>query len=713
MAETKQSMPFYYSFLLPIIVIATVATAAAASNITTLPGCPAKCGDITVPYPFGIGAGCALESFQLICNGTRLFISNYEIDSISLDPPEVTIQLNASWKCYNATGDVIDQRAPYFATGPGNPYRLSTRNTFAAIGCNTFAAFFDPQGYYASGCVSLCRRESVVVDGACYGVGCCRSPVPKDVWYYEPYSDDRFNKSLVVDFSPCSYWFLIDNDKFQFRAAEARMSDMGGFTTPVALDWAVRTPATSCEAARRNTSTYACRSDNNECYETTNGEGYLCNCSTGYRGNPYLAGGCQDINECDLKEEFPCYGQCTNNNGSYVCSCPSGQEGDPTREHGCRSKDSFTLALKIVTGAGVGVLFLLLLSLMAYLGSKRRRLIETKRRFFEQNGGLLLQKSITAKQSIGFRIFAEKELEKATNGFDDDRVLGTGGHGTVYKGVLDDRTEVAIKKSKVMDEGQRKEFAQELLILSQLNHKNVVKILGCCLEVEVPMLVYEYVPNGTLYGFIHRKEAISIDTRLKLAAEAAEALAYLHSSASPPIIHGDVKSANVLLDWDFSAKVSDFGASRLAPTDEVQLATLVQGTCGYLDPEYMVTSQLTEKSDVYSFGVVLLELLTRRKALCFERPEEDRCLAASFAKAMEKGRLAEVVDEQVLVTEGREAEYVIRDVAELARCCLRMTREERPAMREVAEALQRLRRWREHPWMRLDLEEEASLLGRD
>ncbi|RLN09755.1 wall-associated receptor kinase 2-like [Panicum miliaceum] len=312
-----------------------------------------------------------------------------------------------------------------------------------------------------------------------------------------------------------------------------------------------------------------CRSAYSDCVNSTNGAGYRCNCSQGYEGNPYLHGGCKDINECDQLDKYPCYGVCTNVLGGYRCDCPHGFSGDATKNNGCRPNDKFTLALKVVT----------------------------------------------VEVSAGFRIFSTEELEKATNNFATDRVLGRGGHGVVYKGVLDNNMMVAIKKSKMTEEAQTK----EMFILSQINHMNVVELLGCCLEVQVPMLVNEFVSNGTLYHYIHGKEPkvdIALDTCLRIAAESAEALSYMHSSASPPILHGDVKTANILLDDKLNAKVSDFGASKLAPTDEAEIAMLVHGTCGYLDPEYLMTCQLTDKSDVYSFGVVVLELLTRKKALC-------------------------------------------------------------------------------------------------
>jgi serine/threonine protein kinase len=141
------------------------------------------------------------------------------------------------------------------------------------------------------------------------------------------------------------------------------------------------------------------------------------------------------------------------------------------------------------------------------------------------------------------------------------------------------------------------------------------------------MLVYEFLPNGTLHQLIHGRHdhgpRVSFTTRLKIAHEAAEALAYLHSWASPPIIHGDLKSANILIDDNYTVKVSDFGASTFAPTDEAQFVTFVQGTYGYLDPEYMQTSRLTSKSDVYSFGVVILVLLTCRKATNLQAIDEE------------------------------------------------------------------------------------------
>ncbi|XP_065048594.1 putative wall-associated receptor kinase-like 16 [Musa acuminata AAA Group] len=372
---------------------------------------------------------------------------------------------------------------------------------------------------------------------------------------------------------------------------------------------------------------------------------------------------------------------------------------------------------KAVESTGGGLIFLLISGMCIYVILQRRKFIKIKERYFREHGGWILLEEIKAKeryfreQGLAFKIFVEEELEKATEKYDKNRVLGRGGHGTVYKGDSEDSRVVAIKKPKIIDESQKNEFGKELLILSQINHKNIVKLLGCCLEVEVPMLVYEFVSNGTLFQLIHdnnRASPFSLATRLRIAHESAEALAYLHSSASPPIIHGDVKSSNILLDENYTAKVSDFGASKLVPKDEDQFATLVQGTCGYLDPEYLQTCQLTEKSDVYSFSIVLLELMTRKKPVCFEASEDERSLASCFIMATKENRLMEILDDQVRNEGDTE---LIQEMSELAKQCLKFLGEERPTMKQVTEELDRLRKLKQHPWVPQNTEESESLLS--
>ena len=237
-----------------------------------------------------------------------------------------------------------------------------------------------------------------------------------------------------------------------------------------------------------------------------------------------------------------------------------------------------------------------------YFVIKKRRLVKLKEKYFRKNGGLILQQQLSSEEgsSETFKIFTAKELKKATSYYDESKIIGGGGYGIVYKGFLPNNRIVAIKKSKMVDENQIEQFLNEVVVLSQINHRNVVKLLGCCLETRVPLLVYEYVHNGALFNHIYKESIASIislswKTRLRIAVEIAGTLSYLHSTASIPIIHRDVKTTNILLNDDFIAKVSDFGTSRLVPRDQKQLVTVVQGTLGYLDPEYMQTNQLTEK----------------------------------------------------------------------------------------------------------------------
>ena len=207
-----------------------------------------------------------------------------------------------------------------------------------------------------------------------------------------------------------------------------------------------------------------------------------------------------------------------------------------------------------------------------YFVIKKRRLVKLKEKYFRRNGGLILRQQLSSEEgsSETFKIFTAKELKKATSYYDESKIIGKGGYGTVYKGFLPNNRIVAIKKPKTVDENQIEQFINEVVVLSQINHRNVVKLLGCCLETRVPLLVYEYVSNGALFNHIHKESIastilLSWKTCLSIAVEIADALSYLHSAASIPIIHRDVKSTNILLDDDFIAKVTDIGTSRLVP----------------------------------------------------------------------------------------------------------------------------------------------------
>ncbi|XP_051198403.1 wall-associated receptor kinase 3-like [Lolium perenne] len=322
---------------------------------------------------------------------------------------------------------------------------------------------------------------------------------------------------------------------------------------------------------------------------------------------------------------------------------------------------------------------------------KHEKARKLRRKFFEQNRGQLLQQLVSQRADIAERmIISLEELEKATNNFDKSRELGGGGHGIVYKGILSDLHVVAIKKPKMVVQKEIDEFINEVAILSQVNHRNVVKLYGCCLETEVPMLVYEFVSNGTLYDHLHGA-SLSWNNRLRIAIETSKSLAYLHSAVSIPIIHRDIKSVNILLDDTLTSKVADFGASRYIPMEKSGVTTMVQGTVGYLDPMYFYTSRLTEKSDVYSFGVILVELLTRKKPFSYMSSEGDS-LVACFVTLFAEGRLLHILDPRVIEEGGPEVEKV----AMLAVACVQLKGEDRPTMRQVEMTLEGLQTSKEH-----------------
>ncbi|KAL8110607.1 G-type lectin S-receptor-like serine/threonine-protein kinase LECRK3 [Apium graveolens] len=350
----------------------------------------------------------------------------------------------------------------------------------------------------------------------------------------------------------------------------------------------------------------------------------------------------------------------------------------------------------LTTGVGAGLVVIVAVLVVSYWGVRQHRQkqrIKLKESCFKKNGGIMLQQLLYKSDSSADRanIYTEEQLKEATDNYNESNVIGQGGYGTVYKGLISN-THVAIKRAKVVDRSQIDQFVNEVVILSQINHPNVVKLLGCCLETPVPSLVYEYVTNNTLYYHIHDEvcaSSVPWDMRLRIAIETAGALAHMHS-APVQIIHRDVKSANILLDDEFTAKVSDFGISRLFSLEQTRIATLVQGTTGYIDPEYFHSGILTQKSDVYSFGVVLAELLTGAKVVSFSRKEKDRNLSMYFLSALDD-RLYAILEPRVR-NEGNAEQ--LRGVAELAKRCLRIEGANRPTMKEVEEELVQLRELR-------------------
>ncbi|KAG8057866.1 hypothetical protein GUJ93_ZPchr0002g23230 [Zizania palustris] len=669
------------------------------------PGCQETCGNLTIPYPFGIGIrpDCYYGhgGFDVSCEGNRTFMhnssSNMEVYNINLLGGQARVNTFIASKCSYSNNSI---KHVLVSTSTDGFFTISSSaNKFTAVGCNTLAFLGGyNQHNTGAGCFSMCLDMQSVGNGSqCSGMGCCQTSIAPNLTAFNVSFDDRFTNSQVITFNPCSYAFVAEQDWFRFERAYlegSKLTERYKDGVPAVLDWVAGSE--TCDEALNSTS-YACVSNNSHCITSPNATGYLCLCNNGFAGNPYLEDGCEDIDECRFPDKYGCHGICTNENGGYSCSCKSGTHiTDPKREpcNPITASERARLTKPFIGISACAILFLICIFALL-IECQKRKLMKEKERFFQQNGGLLLYEQIRSKQVDTVRIFTTEELVNATDNFDSSRELGRGGHGTVYKGILRDNRVVAIKRSKIMNMVQKDEFVQEMIILSQINHRNVVRLLGCCLEVEVPMLVYEFIPNGTLFELIHGKHrttSIPLDTRLQIAQESAEALAYLHSSASPPIVHGDVKSPTILLGDNYIAKVTDFGASRMLPKDEIQFMTMVQGTLGYLDPEYLQERQLTEKSDVYSFGVVLLELITGKTAIYSDSTEERKGLASSFLMAFKENRLQSILDRNILGV-GTE---LLQEVAQLAKCCLCTKGEERPLMTEVAERLKAIRStWRE------------------
>ncbi|XBJ05223.1 hypothetical protein VPH35_024047 [Triticum aestivum] len=683
------------------LIVATVtalqllmATAVAAVQVA-LPGCPQACGNVTVPYPFGFRRGCFRKGFNLTCDETRrpprlLLGDGVEVDAISLADGTVHVQTKVvAFRPLYTNGAVgarrsIDHNYSWYCGLPevyksgGAQLAVSTEhNVFVAIGCNFIGylvAVSDGGREYVSTCSTLCNGKTR--DALCTGVGCCWTTIAQRYPGYQvKFKDLDDTAAAYAGQSRASVAaFIVDREWFV-----GTMQNTISFNDFVNDDFG--NGPSSMPTVLHNGSTFCISL---RCISLNSFAAYIgdavnkvrCNCSDGYEGNSYIVDGCQDIDECLRPDIYPCHGTCINMLGTYRCSAKK------------RIISLAGLITIIAIVAGFGLLFSLLGVAQVTKKLKKRRAKKIRHKFFKKNHGLLLQQLISSNKDIAekMKIFSLEDLEQATNKFDHNRILGGGGHGTVYKAILSDQRVVAIKKAKIVVQREIDQFINEVAILSQINHRNVVKLFGCCLETKVPLLVYEFILNGTLSCHLHGKSEnhLSWKTRLRIALETARAIASLHSAASISVYHRDIKCANILLTDTLIAKVSDFGASRSIAIDETGILTVVQGTYGYLDPEYYYTSRLTEKSDVYSFGVILAELLTSVTPVFSSHSSEGTSLASHFVSLMSGNRLSVILDTKIIHEGVEDAEVVAR----LAQACLSLKGEERPTMRQVETTLE-------------------------
>ncbi|XP_049352362.1 leucine-rich repeat receptor protein kinase HPCA1-like isoform X2 [Solanum verrucosum] len=344
----------------------------------------------------------------------------------------------------------------------------------------------------------------------------------------------------------------------------------------------------------------------------------------------------------------------------------------------------------IIIGAAAGGAVLLILSvIIGVLVCQKKRDQEAIRKSNPFATWDSIKDSGGVPQLKGVKCFTFEELKKYTNNFSESNYIGSGGYGKVYKGTLPDGQLIAIKRAEQASKQGALEFKTEIEILSRFHHKNVVSLVGFCFRQGEQMLVYEFIPNGSLKESLSGKSGIKLDwkRRLRIALGAARGLQYLHDHVDPPIIHRDIKSNNILLDERLNAKVADFGLSKtMCEPDKGYVSTQVKGTMGYMDPEYYTTQQLTEKSDVYSFGVLLLELITARSPIV-----RGKYIAKELRQAIDKSKDMYNIDEFVdPAIPSNMTPISFRKFVDLAFTCLEDAGANRPTMAEVVKEIENI-----------------------
>ncbi|KAF5769455.1 putative protein kinase RLK-Pelle-Extensin family [Helianthus annuus] len=298
--------------------------------------------------------------------------------------------------------------------------------------------------------------------------------------------------------------------------------------------------------------------------------------------------------------------------------------------------------------------------------------------------------SLPSATSKGVQVFTYKELQSATEGFTEANRVGKGGFGNVYRGTLGDGTLSAIKMLRREGKQGERAFRSEVDLLSRLQCPYLVDLVGYCADNQHRLLVFEYMPNGSLHDHLHlhdgRSQQLNWGIRLRIALDCARALEFLHEHTSPSVIHRDFKSTNILLDENYRAKVSNFGLAKIG-SDKLNgmISTRVLGTTGYLAPEYASTGKLTTKSDVYSYGVVLLELLTGRVPIDTNRPPGEHVLVSwALPRLTNRAAVVEMVDPDL---HGQFSKKDLIQVAAVAAMCVQTEADYRPLMTDVVQSL--------------------------
>ncbi|KAK2657794.1 hypothetical protein Ddye_010846 [Dipteronia dyeriana] len=597
-----------------------------------------NCGRTPVPYPLSTAPNCGDQSYKIRCTGGTLWFdamngSSYTVTSIN--PLTQRIVIRPASLARDAC-IASDMRTQGIQLDDNLPFNITSSNTILLLNCSD--AMLNLQA--PINCSSNCVCHSYIKDNApaCMGSSlCCMFRT----------GGSQTSYVVRVHGEGCAaYQSFVNLDS---KLAPAKKWPEPGLE----LEWELpQEPVCKVPVDCKDLLHSNCLVD-----PETWGQ-KRCFCKSGFKWDP-INGLCQSA------------------------KCRNGKN--------CKPKKKQMSLIAGMVGAVGGVLLAVMAGILVY--KKNQHTKKEAQKNLIKGREEMLSSNNNGKFA---RIFTGKELMRASNNFSKENLIGCGGFGEVYKGILDDKTITAIKRAKPGNTKGTDQVLNEVRILCQVNHRCLVRLLGCCVELEQPLLIYEYIVNGTLFDHLHchftgKWDPLPWHRRLTIAHQTAEGLTYLHSAAVPPIYHRDVKSSNILLDEKLNAKVSDFGLSRLVEsteTNDSHIFTSAQGTLGYLDPEYYRNFQLTDKSDVYSFGVVLLELLTSEKAIDFNRAEENVNLVVYMKKIMTEEKLMDVVDAVLMERATKLDLETMKAMGWLAAACLDERRQNRPSMKEVADEIE-------------------------